>query len=122
MFSCQHVMVGTLNRLPVKTGGRWDDVKSVWSLCPGLHTCYNGVYNGKLSREVEQILKTSPSSDCSLKLDYMKLESLVKVYQLRYLEYVPGSCTHRPSHHGSELHPKLLIQPVKGGRHLRCDS
>ncbi len=69
-----------------------------------------------------QILKTSPSSDCSLKLDYMKLESLVKVYQLRYLKYVPGSCTHRPSHHGSELHPKLLIQPVKGGRHLRCDS
>ncbi len=48
------------------------------------------MYNGKLSREVEQILKTSPSSDCSLKLDCMKLESLVKVYQLRYLEYVPG--------------------------------
>ncbi len=23
VFSCQHVMVGTLNRLPVKTGGRW---------------------------------------------------------------------------------------------------
>ncbi len=23
VFSCQHVMVGTLNRLPVKAGGRW---------------------------------------------------------------------------------------------------
>jgi hypothetical protein len=46
-------------------------------------------------------LKTGPSSDCSLQLDYMKLESLVKAYQLRRLEYVPGPCTHRPSHHGS---------------------
>ena len=32
-----------------------DDVKSVWSLCPGLHTCYNDRYRGKLSREAEQI-------------------------------------------------------------------
>ncbi len=39
---------------------------------------------------MEQILKIVPSSDCSLKLDYMKLESLVKAYQLRRLEYVPG--------------------------------
>ena len=23
-------------------------------------------------------------------------------------EYVPGSCTHRPSHHGSRSHPKYL--------------
>ncbi len=79
------------------------------------------VIQWELSREVEQILKITPSSDWSLKLDSMKLESLVKVYQLRYLEYVPGSCTHRPSHHGSWLHPKSLIQPVKGGRRLRCD-
>ncbi len=78
-----------------------DDVKSVWSLYPGLHTCYNGWYNGTQYREVEQILKISLSSDCSLQLDCMKLESLVKAYQLRRLEYVPGPCTHRPSHHGS---------------------
>ena len=45
--------------------------------------------------------KTSLSSDCSLQLDYMKSESLVIVDQLRYGEYVLGSCTHRPSHHGS---------------------
>lgn len=45
--------------------------------------------------------KIPPSSDCSLQLDYMKLESLVIVDQLCYGEYVPGSCTHRPSHHGS---------------------
>ncbi len=73
------------------------------------HTCYNGRYNRKPNREVEQIPKIVLSSDRSLKLDSVKLESLVKVYQLRHLEYVPGSCAHRPSHHGSELHPKSLI-------------
>ncbi len=59
---------------------------------------------GTASRETarwSQSLKTGLSSDCSLQLDYMKLESLVIVDQLCYGEYVPGSCTHRPSHHGS---------------------
>ena len=83
-----------------------DDVKSVWPLCPGLHTCYNGRHNAKQDREVEPIAKTVHSSDCSLQLDCMKPESLVKAYQLRRLEYVPGPCTHRPSHHESRLHPK----------------
>ena len=78
-----------------------DDVKSVWPLRLGLHTCYNGWYNEMRNREVEQIYKTSLSSDCSLQLDCMKLESLVNAYQLRRIEYVPGPCTHRPSHHGS---------------------
>ena len=87
-----------------------DDVKSVWLLRPGLHTCYNGWYRRKQDREVEQIPKTSPSSDWSLKFDSMKLESLVKAYQLRRLEYVPGPCTHRPSHHGSLVHPKPPYQ------------
>ncbi len=45
--------------------------------------------------------KISLSSDWSLQLDSMKLESLVIVGQLHYGEYVLGSCTHRPSHHGS---------------------
>ncbi len=80
-------------------------------LCPGLHTCYNGRYRTRQYREVEQIVKTVPSSDWSLQLDSMKPESLVKAYQLRRLEYVPGPCTHRPSHHGSRLLPKSLSQP-----------
>ncbi len=54
-----------------------DDVKSVWPLRPGLHTCYNGWYNGMQCREAERIHKTSPSSDWSLQLDSMKPESLV---------------------------------------------
>ena len=90
-----------------------DDVKSVWLLRPGLHTCYNGRYSGTPHREVEQIPKTGPSSDCSLQLDCMKSESLVKAYQQRRLEYVPGPCTHRPSHHGSRLHPTSLYQPAR---------
>ena len=32
-----------------------DDVKSAWSLRPGLHTCYNGQYNGSPNRKVELI-------------------------------------------------------------------
>ena len=58
-----------------------DDVKSAWSLCPGLHTRYNGRYNGLPYREVELILKAGLSSDCSLQLDCMKVELLVTARQ-----------------------------------------
>ena len=106
--------------LPARNGGdsvqtaqiNWeeggDDVKSVWPLRPGLHTCYNVQYNVNRYREVEEIHKAGLSSDCRLQLAYMKLESLVMAHQLRSREYVPGSCTHRPSHHGSRSHPKYL--------------
>ena len=78
-----------------------DDVKSVWPLHPGLHTCYNGRYKGQRHSDVKRIPKTGLSTDWSLQLDSMKMESLVNVHQLRHIEYVPGPCTHRPSHHGS---------------------
>jgi hypothetical protein len=29
-------------------------------------------------------------------------------------EYVPGPCTHRPSHHESRLHQKPVGQPARG--------
>ena len=48
--------------------------------------------------------KTVLSSDCRLQLACMKLESLVMAHQLRRREYVPGPCTHRPSHHESGLY------------------
>jgi hypothetical protein len=35
-----------------------DDVKSAWPLYPGLHTRYNGQYNGLPSREAELILQS----------------------------------------------------------------
>jgi hypothetical protein len=85
-----------------------DDVKSVWPLRPGLHTYYNGQHNVNRDREVEEILKTGPNSDRRLQLAYVKPESLVMAHQLRRREYVPGSCTHRPSHHGSRSHPKCM--------------
>ena len=99
----------TLDRLPhlnEEEGG--DDVKSVWPLRPGLHTYYNAQHNVIRYRKVEEILKTGLSSDWSLQLDSMKLESLVMAYQQRRREYVPGPCTHRPSHHESRFCPKYV--------------
>ena len=43
---------GTAGIKPEEGG---DDVKSAWPLYPGLHTRYNGRYNGLLSREAEPI-------------------------------------------------------------------
>ena len=51
-------------------------------------------------------LKAVLSSDWRLQLASMKPESLVIADQLRRGEYVPGPCTHRPSHHESREHPK----------------
>ena len=49
--------------------------------CPGLHTRYNGRYNGLPSREAELILKIDLSSDCRLQPACMKLELLVNARQ-----------------------------------------
>ena len=46
-------------------------------------------------------LKAGPSSDRGLQLAHVKAESLVIPDQHGRGEYVPGPCTHRPSHHGS---------------------
>jgi len=48
-----------------------------------------------------QSRKASLSSDRSLQLDSVKLDSLVIAHQPWRGEYVPGPCTHRPSSHGS---------------------
>ncbi len=89
-----------------------DDVKSSWPLRLGLHTCYNGQDSESRPREGEPIFKPVLSSDWSLQLDSMKLESLVIVDQHRRREYVPGPCTHRPSHHESRFCPKYVRQPL----------
>ena len=83
-----------------------DDVKASWPLRPGLHTCYNGAYRGKRYREVEWNPKSVPK---------FGLESATRLHEVGIAsnrkseccgEYVPGPCTHRPSHHGSGLHQK----------------
>lgn len=85
-----------------------DDVKSSWPLRAGLHTCYNGGDNGKLRGDPSQISKSRLSSDWALQLEPMKLESLVNRGSACHGEYVPGPCTHRPSHHGSWLYLKTV--------------
>ena len=67
-----------------------DDVKSSWPLCPGLHTCYNGGDSGKLGREAVLISKNRLSSDCTLQLECMKLESLVIADQHAAVNTFPG--------------------------------
>ena len=67
-----------------------DDVKSSWLLRVGLHTCYNGDYRGERRGDPEQILKNRLSSDCTLQLEYMKLESLVIADQHAAVNTFPG--------------------------------
>ena len=83
-----------------------DDVKSSCPLCPGLHTYYNGYYRGKRSREVEQNPKKQ--SQFGLKAEIRLYEAgIASNGRSAYCrEYVPGPCTHRPSHHESWEYPK----------------
>ncbi len=85
-----------------------DDVKSSWPLRAGLHTCYNGGDNGLQTREG----KLSPK-----KPSQFGLQSATRLHEVgiasnrgsaRRGEFVPGPCTHRPSHHGSWLYLKLV--------------
>ena len=66
-----------------------------------------GTKRGEPARGSKSV-KPGLSSDCTLQLECMKAESLVIVDQPCHGEYVPGSCTHRPSHHGSRAHPKSV--------------
>ena len=81
-----------------------DDVKSSWPLCPGLHTCYNGMNKGTQTRERELIPKNMPQfrSKAATRLREVGIAS--NRGSARRGEYVPGPCTHRPSHHESRLY------------------
>ncbi len=107
---CYHHLVGdsckTAGDKPEEGG---DDVKSSWPLCPGLHTCYNGRYKAPRNREMEQNAKSRPQ---------FGLESETRLHEGGIAsnrasawrgEYVPGPCTHRPSHHPSWGYPKSLV-------------
>ena len=87
-----------------KTEEGGDDVKSSWPLCLGLHTCYNGWYKTSQTRESELIAENHSQ---------FGLKSATRLHEVgiasnrrseRCGEYVPGSCTHRPSHHESRLY------------------
>ena len=81
-----------------------DDVKSSWPLCPGLHTCYNGWYNGLRSREAELIPKSHPQFGLQAATRLHEVGIASNGVSERRREYVPGPCTHRPSHHESGLY------------------
>ena len=53
-------------------------------------------------------LKAGLSWNRGLQLVPVNMELLVIADQPRRGEYVPGPCTHRPSHHGSGVHQKSV--------------
>ena len=67
-----------------------DDVKSSWPLQVGLHTYYNGGDSGLRRREPEPIPKSHLSSDRTLQLGCVKLESLVIADQHAAVNTFPG--------------------------------
>ncbi len=74
----------------ISRGEGGDDVKSSWPLRAGLHTCYNGGDSVQLDREIMLIPKSRLSSDCTLQLECMKLESLVIAEQHAAVNTFPG--------------------------------
>ena len=57
---CHHQVGHFTETADVKSEEGGDDVKSSWPLCPGLHTCYNGWYKERRTRESKQISKSHP--------------------------------------------------------------
>ena len=106
--------------LPARYGGNYnetagdkpeeggDDVKSSWPLRVGLHTCYNGRYKGLPTRESEPIPKSRSQSGSESATRLREVGIASNRGSECHGEYVPGPCTHRPSHHGSGLHQKWL--------------
>ncbi len=94
----------TLFRLPCETGRKVGTTSSQYGPY-GLGCTRTTMLSTERSETARwrKSSKTELSSDWRLQLASMKLESLVMPYQLRRREYVPGPCTHRPSHHGSHL-------------------
>jgi len=73
------------------------EVKSLWSLYVGLHTSYKGKNKKLLKRKLELILKNYLSSDYFLKLESMKLKSLVIVNYYVTVNALSGSA--HTAHH-----------------------
>ena len=81
-----------------------DDVKSSWPLCPGLHTCYNGRYKASPTREGELIAKNRSQFGLQAATRLHEAGIASNGASAWRREYVPGPCTHRPSHHESGLY------------------
>ena len=81
-----------------------DDVKSAWPLCLGLHTCYNGRYKPSRYRKVELIGESRSQFGLQAATRLHEVGIASNRGSARRGEYVPGPCTHRPSHHESRLY------------------
>ena len=108
MYSSHHSVGHSIQTAEVNSEEGGDDVKSSCPLRPGLHTCYNGVNKEKQRSDPEQISKNASQ---------FGLKSATRLHEVGIAsnresecrgEYVPGSCTHRPSHHGSFKYPKSV--------------
>ena len=91
MFSCQHVMVGTLNRLPVQTERKEGTTSSHHG--PYVRGYTRATMDGTEGCETarwSQSRKAILSSDCRLQLACMKPESLVIVDQHATVNTFPG--------------------------------
>src|SRR4028118_77987 len=108
-FLVASIKLGTLGRLPVIN-------RRKVGMTSSQHAPYVLGYTrttmlrtkGRKHANASKSHKPWLSSDCRLQLACMKLESLVIAGQHYCGEYVPGPCTHRPSHHGSWFSPKSL--------------
>src|ERR671930_531552 len=102
VHGCRQLMPGTLERLPVpnrrKVGMRSSHHAPYVQGCT--HATMRGTEGCNPAR-VSESQKAALSSDRGLQLDPVKSESLVIADQQCRGEYVPGPCTHRPSHHES---------------------
>ena len=116
MFSSQQVKLGTLGRLPRTTRRKVGMTSNHHAPYDLGYTRTTMAFNKeKRDREVEQNSKTTSQ---------FRLQAATRLHEVGIAsnrgsacrgEYVPGSCTHRPSHHPSRLHPKSTAQPAMGG-------
>src|SRR5690606_27111397 len=111
MFSCQHIMVGTLNRLPAQAERKVGTTSShhgPYVLCY-IRATMVGTERSNVAIEC-QSSNVDLSSDRGLQLDILKLYSLVIALQQSRGEYVPDSCTHRPSRQESWGYLKYVTE------------
>ena len=73
-----------------------------------------GRNKGKRNREVEQNRKNVPQFGLQAETRLHEVGIASNRRSAYCGEYVPGPCTHRPSHHGSRSHPKSAKQPKAG--------
>ncbi|KAK9982067.1 hypothetical protein SO802_035053 [Lithocarpus litseifolius] len=90
VFATEVTTTSSWRRRKTRHSGEPPGGVSAWPLWAGPHTCYNGNYNGKQGCKAERIRKDCLSSDCSLQLGNMKLESLVIADQHAAVNMYPG--------------------------------